>query len=103
MLGLSQGNSLCNYLYLKQKCHVFLFLFSLFSFLFYKIGQQQGRTAPAQRGGLAPVGGGRWRGNWIGIKKYVHMYINAKMIPVESIPGIRVGGIKERGVNSSMI
>jgi hypothetical protein len=33
------------------------------------------------------------------------MYANAKMIPVETIPGIRGGGIKERdkGVNLSMI
>jgi hypothetical protein len=33
------------------------------------------------------------------------MYANAKMIPVETVPGIREGGIKENGggVNSSMI
>jgi hypothetical protein len=30
------------------------------------------------------------------------MYVNAKMIPVETIPGIRRWGIKE-GMNSSMI
>jgi hypothetical protein len=33
------------------------------------------------------------------------MYLNGKMIPIEMIPGIGGGGIKEsgRGVNSSMI
>jgi hypothetical protein len=33
------------------------------------------------------------------------MYINAKMIPAETVPGIRVGGWKraEEGVNSSVI
>jgi hypothetical protein len=32
------------------------------------------------------------------------MYINAKMIPVETVPGIREGRMKERvkGVNSNM-
>jgi hypothetical protein len=28
---ISQGNSLYDYLYLKPKCHVFCFIFSLFS------------------------------------------------------------------------
>jgi hypothetical protein len=56
-----QGNSLCSYLYLKQakmSCHSF----SLFSFFFHKIGQQEGKTSPAQGGGLAPVEAGScWR------------------------------------------
>jgi hypothetical protein len=31
-MEISQGNSLCSYLYLKlEKCHSFLFFFSLFS------------------------------------------------------------------------
>jgi hypothetical protein len=53
--------------------------------------------------------GGRWQGKWvegrIWYKYYVHMYVNAKMIPVETIPGIEREGIKEscRGMNSSMI
>jgi hypothetical protein len=28
----------------------------------------------------------------IGCKKSLHMHVNAKMIPVETIPGIREGG-----------
>jgi hypothetical protein len=30
-IDISQGNSLCNYLYLKLKWHVFCFIFHLFS------------------------------------------------------------------------
>jgi hypothetical protein len=30
-MEISQGISLCSYLYLKLKCHVFCFVFSLFS------------------------------------------------------------------------
>jgi hypothetical protein len=30
-MEISQGNSLCSYLYLKLKCHVFHLIFSLFS------------------------------------------------------------------------
>jgi hypothetical protein len=30
-MEISQGNSQCRYLYLKLKCHVFCFIFSLFS------------------------------------------------------------------------
>jgi hypothetical protein len=29
-MEISQGNSLCSYLYLKLKCHVFYIIFSLF-------------------------------------------------------------------------
>jgi hypothetical protein len=36
-MELSQGNSLCSYLYLKQA------KISLVSFFFYKIGEQEGR------------------------------------------------------------
>jgi hypothetical protein len=38
------------------------FSFSLFSFFFYKIREQEGGTSPAQGGRLAPVGGGRFSG-----------------------------------------
>jgi hypothetical protein len=31
------------------------------------------------------------------------MYINGKNVPVETIPGLGGGGIKEEGVNSSVI
>jgi hypothetical protein len=31
------------------------------------------------------------------VQKCVHMYVNAKMIPVETVQGIGGGGIKESG------
>jgi hypothetical protein len=57
-MEITQGNSLCSYLYLKQ-AKMSCFSFYLFSFIFYKIGDQEGETSPAQRGELAPVGVGR--------------------------------------------
>jgi hypothetical protein len=33
-------------------------------------------------------------------KKCVHIYANAKMIPVETVPGIRGGGTKKNGGGS---
>jgi hypothetical protein len=52
-------------------------------------------------GGLVPVGGARWQGKrlggWIWCKFCVHTYVNAKMIPVETIPGMGERGIKEEG------
>jgi hypothetical protein len=41
-LGISQGNSLCCYLSFKLKCHVFHFLFSLFSPTKLEIRRAQG-------------------------------------------------------------
>jgi hypothetical protein len=57
-MQISQGNSLYSYLYLKQ-AKISCFSFYLFSFFFYKIGEQDGKTCPAQEEGLAPVGGRR--------------------------------------------
>jgi uncharacterized membrane protein len=42
-MEMSQGNSLCSYCYLKQAKISFI----LFSFFFYKIGEQEGRTSAA--------------------------------------------------------
>jgi hypothetical protein len=56
---ISQGNSLCSYIYLKQAKMSCFFLFYLLSFFFYKIGEQEGGTSPAQGGRLAPMGWGR--------------------------------------------
>jgi hypothetical protein len=39
-----------------------MFLSFIFSFFFYKIGEQKGKTNPAQEGVLAAVGGRRWQG-----------------------------------------
>jgi hypothetical protein len=44
-----------------------------------------------------PLGGERWQGKgirrWIPHRKYIHMYVNAKMIPIETIPGMGVEGL----------
>jgi hypothetical protein len=55
-MEVSQGNSLCSYLYLKLKCHAFQFI--LFLFFSYKIREQKGGTSPGQGGRLAPMGWG---------------------------------------------
>jgi hypothetical protein len=52
-MEISQGNSLCSYLYLKQAKMSFIFYF-----FFYKIRQQEGRTGPAQ--GVGDVGTCGW-------------------------------------------
>jgi hypothetical protein len=53
-MEMSQGNLLCSYLYLKQaKISI------SFSFFFYKIGEQEGRTG---WGRLVLVGRERWWG-----------------------------------------
>jgi hypothetical protein len=57
-LKISQGNSLCSYLYFKQ-AKMSCFSFYHFSFFFYKIREQESRASPAQGAGLALVGGGR--------------------------------------------
>jgi hypothetical protein len=71
----------------KQKCLIF-------SFFFYKIGEQEGGTDPAQgvREGFATSEGGvagKEGRSVIMIQKCVQMYPNAKMIPLETIPDIR--------------
>jgi hypothetical protein len=40
---------------------------------------------------------GKWGRRVNLVKKCVHMYINAKTRPVETIPGMGVGGTKESG------
>jgi hypothetical protein len=74
------------------------FSFSLFSFFFCKIGEQEG--------GIGSVGKGKEVGGEVVVKggrrvdmvqKCVHMYVNAKMIPVETITGIKGGGHKKSG------
>jgi hypothetical protein len=46
-MEISQGNSLCSYLYLKQAKMSFLIFFSFF---LYKIGEQEEGTGPARGG-----------------------------------------------------
>jgi hypothetical protein len=52
-------------IYLKQTKMSF-FSFCLFSFFFYKIGEQEGRTGPAQGGGSDTSGswGGGGESGW---------------------------------------
>jgi hypothetical protein len=86
------------YLYLKLKCHVFLFY--LFPFFSFKIRQQEDRTSLAQGEGWHQWEGGgveERSENEYGAIKCVHMQENVKMIPVETTPGIGGGGIKENG------
>jgi hypothetical protein len=49
-----------------------------FSFFLYKIGEQEGGTGVC----VGTVGRGRWWGNW------VQIYVNTKMVLVETIPGM---------------
>jgi hypothetical protein len=54
-MEVSQGNSLCSYTYLRQ-AKMSCFSFYLFSFFFYKIGEQEiGQVLP--RGLAAELGG----------------------------------------------
>jgi hypothetical protein len=45
-IEMSHGNTLCHYLSLKQG-KMSCFSFYLFSFFYYNVGEQEGRTAPA--------------------------------------------------------
>jgi hypothetical protein len=55
-------------------------------------------------GEVSTGGGGRERGRRMN-KQSIHMHVNPKMIPVETVPRIGGGGMEEssRGVNSSII
>jgi hypothetical protein len=64
-MEISQGNSLCKYLYFKQ-AKMSCFSFYFFSFFSYKIRKQEGRTSPIQGAGLAPGGASRCWGNRVG-------------------------------------
>jgi hypothetical protein len=54
-MEISQGNSLCSYLYLKLKCHVFVI-----SFLFFLLQNQKtgGQYKPCLGGWAGTSGGG---------------------------------------------
>jgi hypothetical protein len=91
-MEISQGNSLCSYLYLKQAKKNSLF-FS--SFL------QNQRTGVWNRsysrvGGVGTSGKGEVagkRGRKVNtVQKCVHIYVNAKMIPIETIPAMGAEG-----------
>jgi hypothetical protein len=79
----TQGNFLCSYLYLKL-AKTSRFSYCLLSFLYYKIREQEGRT------GFAKLGWGEV-GRGIRCKQCILTYVNAKMISVETVPGISGG------------
>jgi hypothetical protein len=56
-IEISQGNSLCSYLYLKLKCHVFILSF-LFFLLYNQRRGGQNESCPGGRAGTN--GGGCW-------------------------------------------
>jgi hypothetical protein len=59
---------------------------SFFSFFFCKIEEQEDKAGPWEAGGCNHQGKGGRRVNIV--QKCVHIYVNAKMIPVETIPGM---------------
>jgi hypothetical protein len=83
-MKISQSISLCSYFYLKPK------KINCFLILFYKLREQEGETCTlcAGRFQLAPVGMGEvsWkRGSSVNTGlKYVHMYVNAKVITIKT-------------------
>jgi hypothetical protein len=62
MHEISQGDSLYGCLYLRLATVSCFSLF--FLYLVLKIMEQESRTGPAQGGGLAQMGEGRWQGKW---------------------------------------
>jgi hypothetical protein len=74
----SQRISLYHYLYCKL-AKTPCFAYYLLWFFLYKIREEEGGTGSAQR----------WH------KECVDMEVNAKMIPIETIPGMGGGGMKE--------
>jgi hypothetical protein len=60
-MEMSQGNSLCSYMYLKQT-KLSCFSFHLFFFFLYKIREQEGRTGGAWH---------QWKRGVIGERVYV--------------------------------
>jgi hypothetical protein len=87
-MEMSQGNSLCSCL--KQKNTSFFFFF------LQNQKRQEGRTGPVWRSRVDTSGREEEVDKQCGrvnIAKYcVHMYVNEKMIPVEIIAGMRIGG-----------
>jgi hypothetical protein len=90
----SQGNSLCSYFYLKQKCHFFSFFLSSTKLENRRVEQVLwGRVDTSGREEVVRRGGRRMSM----VQKHAYIFINAKMIPVETVPGIWEGRVKENG------
>jgi hypothetical protein len=95
-----QGNSPCSYL--KQQKNVIFFLLFLF---FCKIVEQENGTGPNWCGQWGVGGMVSWylwepgggckmvnESEWAWCKYCVHMYVNGKIVSVETIPGMGGGG-----------
>jgi hypothetical protein len=85
-MEMSQGKSL--YSYLKQTKKIIFFSFT----------KLENWRAEPLFWGLIPVGEGRMWGKGVGqsiwYKYCVHMYVNGKIRPVETIPGMGIGEMK---------
>jgi hypothetical protein len=72
----------------KLQCHVFHFIF----FPFPSTKLENRTKSPAHGEWSASVGGeemlGKGNSRMNMVQKYVHMYVNAKMIPFKTTPGI---------------
>jgi hypothetical protein len=64
-IEISQGNFLCNYLYLKL-AKMSCFSFYLFSFLFCKIGKQRAEQVLPRGRKVGTSGRERWQGKGVG-------------------------------------
>jgi hypothetical protein len=84
-------------------------MFLILSFMFFLLQnwrtKERNRLFPRVRGSSWhrwEWGGGGERARRVNMcKQCIHMYVNAKMIPVETVPGIRGGGCRRtvEGVN----
>jgi hypothetical protein len=92
-MEISQGISLCSYLYLKQE-KVFFYLFSSIKSENKRAEQVVWEKRTVTSGTREEMG--KRAGRVIWYKNCVYMYASMKIIPVESIPGIGAGGIKKR-------
>jgi hypothetical protein len=85
-MEISQGNSLlATFISNKQKCHFFVFSST-------KSENRREEQVLSRGWGFGVSGRGEvlWkRGKWVNtVQKFLHMHVNAKMIPVESITGM---------------
>jgi hypothetical protein len=84
-IEMSQGKSLCSYLITNnQKCHFFLLSSIKSNRREEQVLPDRGIGTSGRERSQRKVGRGK-----IQYKKCVHVYVNAKMIPVETIPGLQ--------------
>jgi hypothetical protein len=91
-MEISQVNSLVDILISNyQKCYIYFFLFSSTKSENRRVEQ----VLPWGSEQLVPMGWGKVVGKGVRrvnmVQMYLHMYVNTKMIPVETMPGMRMG------------